>query len=172
MRRLLNAAAAIAVGLTMAALALLLYEFTHTAPRIVSSSITARSASELPQMYENWRNLRSEQTFPGFTADPYTEADDPVFLEATVRLKKEGFLPAEWVALEAEPIEGDLMIMPDARPSVLNAGTQGELTARILCTREVKDSERKLKLSYYILGRKMAMNLIMDGTSVELEGSR
>ena len=172
MRRTLNAAAAIAVAMTMTALALLLYEYAHAVPKIVSSSVASRPASELSELYEQWQLLREKQIFPGIAAEPYVEAEDPLFWEATVRLKKEGFLPAEWIALEAIPLEGDLMIMQDARPSVLNSGTQGELTVKILCSREVKDSARTLKLSYYILGQKMTKNLIVNGTSVKLEDGR
>ena len=168
MKRLLNLCAIVTVSLTLCAGLFFIHEYMNLRIKIVNFSVKTASADEVPELDENWLTLHRRQSFPGLIINPSPEGD-LVFIEGRVRLRKEGILPAEWIALEVKPMNGDVMILPDTKASVLKAGEEGDLTVHILCSREVKETIRELVLSYYILGKRMTMDLLMDEVSVKLE---
>ena len=155
MRLFLKVLAVCMLVCTLAAAALAAYQMHALKLDVISSDKLEESAGQQQDVFNSWKQMALSNSFPGVTADRVAEEiqpEDCMFESYTVRVKNKGFLPAEWIALEAEPCEGDLLIMPDASPRVLNARSEGDLTAAVLRRADAASEPRALVLTYYIMG--------------------
>ena len=84
-------------------------------------------------------------------------AQDCAFLTVTVRLANRGFFPAEWIALQVQPAEGDVLQLDNVQANVLASGHQGDVSATVLHAGSAENAQRAFTVSCYVFGRKITL---------------
>ena len=173
MRRFLKVFAVLVLILTLAAAGVAAYGLIHFMPEAVSCQTTLLPTADYAQQKEEWFSQAENSTFPGSLAENWKDLGDEelVFWQCTLRVRNDGFFPAEWIALEPQPLPGDVMILPDAQPKVLQSRSEGDLTVTVLCGEKAAGAQRSLVLSCYVLGRKTeATYTVAEGKLTKKEG--
>ncbi len=174
MTRFLKVLAILVLVLTLAGAGAAVYAYRHRMPEAVSSSADILSASEREEEKAAWFRQAEDGLFAGTAAENWKDFEDGdlVFWQCTLRVRNDGFFPAEWIALEPQPQAGDVMILPDAQPKVLGARSEGDLAVTVLCTGEAAAKPRELLLSCTVLGHRETVSYtVTEGKLTRKEGT-
>ncbi|MBR1408895.1 MAG: hypothetical protein IJ573_08385 [Clostridia bacterium] len=174
MKRFLKVLAVLVLVLTLAAAGVAAYGWRHFMPEAVSCQTALLPSAKYAQQKQEWFSQAQDGVFQGALAENWKDFGDEelVFWQCTLRVRNDGFFPAEWIALEPQPVPGDVMILPDAQPKVLQSRSEGDLTVTVLCSEKAAEAERPLVLSCYVLGRKTeATYTVAEGKLIKKEGT-
>ena len=68
-----------------------------------------------------------------------------------------GFFPAEWVSLNVQPAEGDVLQLDNVQANVLASGSRGDISATVLHTGDASQTQRDYVVECYVFGRKITL---------------
>lgn len=156
MGKAMKALAIAALLITIAGAGTVLYAVNTWEPVIVQSAVSSIPAEQAKDIFDAVVSQVKHETFTGraFGGVSGLEVQDCTFLTYTVRLKNRGFFPAEWIALDVQPVEGDVLQLDNVQANVLPSGTEGDIAATILHRGDASDAQRTLEISAYVFGRK------------------
>ena len=136
-----------------------LYGVNTFAPVVEWAQATATPARQAQEIFDSIAMQVENETFTGRvfgdTAD--LNAQDCTFLTYTVRLQNRGFFPAEWIALNVQPAEGDVLQLDNVQANVLASGSEGDIAATILHAGDAEDTRRAFTVSCYVFGKKVTI---------------
>lgn len=144
---------------TIAGAGLVLYGLHTLAPVVEQTSVLVTPAAQAQEIFDSAVAQARDGTFTGrvFGGVSGLDAQDCTFLTVTVRLANRGFFPAEWIALDVQPAEGDILQLDNVQANVLASGSQGDVAATILHAGEAADTQRAFTVSCYVFGRKITL---------------
>lgn len=159
MGKAMKALAIAALLITIAGAGAVLYAVNTWEPVIVQAVVTAIPAEQAKEIFDAAASQVKHETFTGraFAGVSGLEAQDCTFLTYTVRLKNRGFFPAEWITLDVQPAEGDVLQLDNVQANVLPSGTEGDIAATILHRGDASDTKRAFVVSAYVFGRKVTV---------------
>lgn len=136
-----------------------LYGINTLAPVVEQTQVVATPALQAQEIFDGVMSQVSRGTFTGrmFSQTGTLSAQDCTFLTYTVRLKNNGFFPAEWVSLDVQPIEGDVLQLDNVQANVLARGSQGDIAATILHVGDTSQAQRAFTIHCYVFGRKITL---------------
>ena len=144
---------------TIAGAGAVLYGINTLAPVVEQTSMLVTPAEQAQEIFDQAVAQVRDGTFTGrvFGDAAGLDAQDCAFLTVTVRLANRGFFPAEWIALQVQPAEGDVLQLDNVQANVLASGHQGDVSATLLCTGSVENTQRAFTVSCYVFGRKITL---------------
>ena len=136
-----------------------LYGINNFAPVVEQTSVMATPAAQAQEIFDGVMAQVGKGTFTGrmFGQPGALDAKNCTFLTYTVRLANRGFFPAEWVSLNIEPVQGDLLQLDNVQANVLASGSRGDLNATILHVGEAGEMPRTYTIHCYVFGRKITL---------------
>ena len=136
-----------------------LYGINTLSPVVEQASIQVTPAAQAQDVFNAAMNQVNNGTFTGrvFAQPGMLEAQDCVFLTYTVRLANKGFFPAEWVSLDMQPIEGDVLQLDNVQANVLASGSRGDISATVLHAGDASQTQRAYIMNCYVFGRKITI---------------
>ena len=136
-----------------------LYGINTFAPVIEQTSVLSTPAAQAQDVFNSAMEQVGKGTFTGrlFGQPDAPDAKDCTFLTYTVRLANKGFFPAEWISLDVQPVQGDLLQMDNVQANVLAAGSRGDLNATILHVGDAGETARAYTIHCYVFGRKITL---------------
>jgi len=161
MRKGLNILAIIVLAVTIAAAGAVLYGMKTLMPQVVSVTANVVPAGQAQDMLDTVRRQIDDGLFSGrvFGETDALNAQNLSFVTYTVRLKNNGFFPAEWISLDVTPLEGDVLQLENGGANVLYAGAQGDLSVTLLTTLNPPQQERTVEIVCYVFGRKQTVRV-------------
>ena len=165
MNRFLKGLAIVVLLITVAGAGAVLYAMTMFEPKVVSVTAAATPAVQVQDTFDAVVEQTQLGTFTGrqFADTDGLDAQRCTFLTYTLRLENKGFFPAEWIMMDVQPqqsnISRDILQLGDTQARVLNAGSQGDLTATILCEGDASDMARQLKVTCYVFGQRVEFSV-------------
>ena len=159
MYKAMKVLAIIALVATIAGAGAVLYGIKTLAPVVEQTQITVTPADQAQDVFDNAIRQVENGTFTGrvFAQMGELNAQDCAFITYTVRLSNKGFFPAEWVALDMQPAQGDLLQLDNVQANVLAGGSRGDIAATILHMGDTTDLKRSFTISCYVFGRKITL---------------
>ena len=163
MNRAIKTLAVVMLVITLAAAGAAVYGMLNLAPEVVGVVTTVTPAQQAQETFDSLRQAAAEGVFSGKVYGDVTglEAEDCAFVTYTVRVKNAGFLPAEWIALEVQPVsyEGgqDVLVLDNGGANVLPAGAQGDIALTLMTTITQNQPPRAISLTCYSFGRKQTV---------------
>ena len=144
---------------TIAGAGAVLYGINTLVPVVEQTQVMVTPASQVQDVFDGVMNQLKNGTFTGrvFAQAGDLSVPDCVFVTYTVRLANKGFFPAEWVALDVQPKEGDLLQLDNVQANVLSSGSRGDIVATILHTGDSSDTQRSFLITCYVFGRKITL---------------
>ena len=144
---------------TIAGAGAVLYGINTLAPVVEQTQVAVTPASQVQNVFDDVMNQLANGMFTGrvFAQTGDISAQDCTFVTYTVRLANKGFFPAEWVALDVQPAEGDLLQLANAQANVLASGSRGDIAATILHMGDSADTQRSYEITCYVFGRKITL---------------
>lgn len=141
-----------------------LYGIKTLVPIVEQASTAATPAVQAQDVFEDIASQIANETFTGrvFADAQGLSADNCTFLTYTVRLANKGFFPAEWISLDIQPKEGDLLQMDNYKANVLASGSQGDISATILHRGDDVDMQRAFTINCYVFGKKLSLEGIVQ----------
>ena len=96
---------------TIAGAGAVLYGIRTLSPVVEQVYVTVTPAGDAQDVFDGALAQVADGTFTGrvFSAGAAPDAEECTFLTYTVRLANRGFFPAEWVSLDVQPVEGDVL---------------------------------------------------------------
>ena len=154
MRVFLKILAICLLAVTVFAAGTVLYALETRIPGIEIVQSQAVPAADIRDQFETLQGQLASGTCTGhvFMEEATPELDESTFLTVTLRLRNRCLFPMEWIEATVIPEEGDILEERDERPRVLAAGSEGDLSVRILNGNGKKDS-RSIRINYYLLGK-------------------
>ena len=153
------------LAVTVLAAAAVLYGMNTLAPQVVDASVACVPASSAQEAFDTAVSQAANGVFAGrvygdaLSIDPQSAS----FVTYTVRLRNRGFFPAEWIALNVEPVAidagQDVLAMESGGANVLASGAQGDLSATLLTTVANPQPPRTIEITCYVLGRKQTLHV-------------
>lgn len=142
----------------MGALAVL-YGINTLAPVVEQTSVLTTPAQQAQDIFDSVMEQTGKGTFTGrmFSQPGALDAKDCTFVTYTVRLANKGFFPAEWVSLDMQPIQGDLLQLDNVQANVLARGSRGDISATILHEGDAAQTPRAYTIQCYVFGRKITL---------------
>ena len=136
-----------------------LYGINTLAPVVEQTTVLVTPAAQAQEIFELATAQVRDGTFTGrvFTDASGLNEQDCTFLTFTVRLANRGFFPAEWIALDVQPADGDVLQLDNVQANVLARGSRGDVAATILHAGDAQDTRRAFSVSCYVLGRKITL---------------
>ncbi len=166
MRRGLNVLAIVALVLTIAAAAAVLYGMNTLVPQVTGVTTSVTPAAQAQDTLDAILRQREDGLFMGkeFDHSDMLIGEESHFVTYTVRLHNLGFFPAEWISLDVSPLTdetgGDILQLENGGANVLYSGAQGDLSVTILTTMDdPAQRERTLQIDCYVLGRKQTIRV-------------
>ena len=140
---------------TIAGAGAVLYGINTLAPVVEQTSMLVTPAAQAQEIFDQAVAQVRDGTFTGDAAG--LDAQDCAFLTVTVRLANRGFFPAEWIALQVQPAEGDVLQLDNVQANVLASGHQGDVSATVLHAGGAENVQRAFTVSCYVFGRKITL---------------
>ena len=146
-------------AIVSASLALVLALFVgylfHTA-QVRVTAVTAKgvSASTEPTTFENLKQAVEEDTFTGTMFHKPTEwrdMEDYVLMDYTLQVQNDCLVSIDMLQVQVSPLSEDVLQVGDFAVHSLDMKSSGEVTVRILTTKEAHPV-RDLILTYYVWG--------------------
>ena len=136
-----------------------LYGINTLEPVIEQTSVLATPASQAQDVFDSVMDQVSRGTFTGRLFDqPGTlERDGCTFITYCVRLANKGFFPAEWISLDMQPVQGDVLQLDNVQANVLASGSRGDINATILHVGDAAQTQRNYVIQCYVFGRKITL---------------
>lgn len=136
-----------------------LYGINTLEPVVVQTSVLATPAAQAQDVFDSVMAQVGKGTFTGrmFSQPGALKAEDCTFLTYTVRLANKGFFPAEWVSLDMQPAQGDLLQLDNVQANVLARGSQGDMNATLLHVGDASQESRDYIVHCYVFGRKITL---------------
>lgn len=136
-----------------------LYGINTLAPVVMQASVLVTPAAQAQDIFNQAVAQVQSGTFTGrvFGEASGLDAQDCAFLTVTVRLANRGFFPAEWIALDIRPADGDVLQLDNVQANVLPSGSQGDVAATVLHAGSAADTQRAFTVSCYVFGRKITL---------------
>jgi len=165
MRRGLNILAIVVLVITIAAAGAVLYGIKTLAPQVVSVTASVTPADQARDTFDAVIAQYGDGLFGGrvFGDVSALEAENCSFVTYAVRLKNNGFFPAEWISLDVTPLAGeaggDVLQLENGGANVLYAGAQGDLAVTLLTTLNPPQQERTVEIVCYVFGRKQTVRV-------------
>ena len=155
----MKALAIAALIVTIAGAGAVLYGINTFAPVVEQASVLVTPAAQAQDIFDQATAQVRDGTFTGrvFGDAAGLDAQDCTFLTVTVRLANRGFFPAEWIALDVQPAEGDVLQLDNVQANVLPSSSQGDVSATILRAGNAADTQRAFTVSCYVFGRKVTL---------------
>ncbi len=163
MNRAIKTLAVVMLAVTILAAGAVLYGYLNLAPKVVDVAAAVTPAQQAQETFDSLKQAAAEGVLSGKVYGDVTglEAADCAFLTYTVRVKNAGFLPAEWIALELQPVsfEGgqDMLVLDNGGANVLSSGAQGDIAVTLLTTITGEQPQRVVNLTCYVFGRKQTV---------------
>ncbi len=161
MRKALTILAIAMLVVTIAAAGAVLYGIRTLTPQVVSVTAAVTPAAQEEAAFDAVRAQLDEGLFGGrlFAQEASASAEECTFVTYTVRLKNNGFFPAEWISLDVTPLEGDILQLENGGANVLLSGTQGDMQVTLLTKRNPAQQAREITLECYVFGRKQTIRM-------------
>lgn len=144
---------------TIAGAGAVLYGINTLAPVVEQTSMLVTPAAQAQEIFDQAVAQVRDGTFTGHVFGDVSglNAQDCTFLTVTVRLANRGFFPAEWIALQVQPAEGDVLQLDNVQANVLASGHQGDVSATVLHAGGAENAQRAFTVSCYVFGRKITL---------------
>jgi len=164
MRKGLMILAFVVLLVTLLGAVAVLYGMNTLTPEVVQVVSSVIPADQAQDTFYSALDACSSGLFGGrIFGDPLAyDAQQCSFVTYTVRLHNRGFFPAEWIALQASSVQGDLLELPGGGANVLPAGAQGDLSVTVLTSLEKPLAHRAIEVTCYVFGRKQTMLVQTD----------
>lgn len=136
-----------------------LYGINTLSPVVEQASVLTTPAAQAQDVFDSVVAQVGSGTFTGRVFEDVhgLSAQDCTFLTYTVRLANKGFFPAEWIALDVQPVSGDVLQLDNYQANVLASGSQGDIAATILHTGDAANTQRAFTVSCYVFGKKITL---------------
>ena len=159
MYKAMKAVAIAALIITIAGAGVVLYGINTLAPVVEQTSVLVTPAQQAREIFDHATAQVQNGTFTGrvFGDAAHLSAQDCAFLTVTVRLANRGFFPAEWIALDVQPEQGDVLQLDNVQANVLPSGSQGDVSATVLHAGSAESTQRAFTVSCYVFGRKITI---------------
>ena len=157
--KMLKVLAIVVLIVTILGAGAVLYGINTLAPVVEQTQVTVTPAVQAQDVFDGILNQVESGTFTGrvFTQPGEISAQDCAFVTYTVRLFNKGFFPAEWIALDVQGTQGDLLQLANAQANVLASGSRGDIAATILHMGDAADTQRSYEITCYVFGRKITL---------------
>lgn len=161
MRKGLNILAMIVLAATVAAAGAVLYGMKTLMPQVVSVTASSVVAAQAQDTLDAVRRQIDDGHFAGrvFGETDALDAQNLSFVTYTVRLKNNGFFPAEWISLDVTPLAGDVLQLENGGANVLYAGAQGDIAVTLLTGLDPAQQPREIGIECYVFGRKQTASV-------------
>lgn len=125
--------------------------------QVQAAASTVTPATDATATYNSIVDQLAGGTFLGnaFYEAEMTGAENFQFLTITVRMQNRGLFPMDWIAIEITPNAADVAQLAPERTPSLAANSRGDFSTTIL-TRAGADTNRKITVTYYVLGQKLS----------------
>ena len=159
MYKAMKALAIAALIVTIMGALAVLYGINTLAPVVEQTSVLTTPAQQAQDIFDGVLAQVSSGTFTGRTfAQPgMLNSMDCTFVTYTVRLANKGFFPAEWVSLNVQPAEGDVLQLDNVQANVLSRGSRGDISATLLHMGDASLTQRNFIVECYVFGRKITL---------------
>ncbi|MBE5799003.1 MAG: hypothetical protein E7321_03530 [Clostridiales bacterium] len=159
MYKMMKVLAIVVLIVTIAGAGAVLYGINTLSPVVEQVSMAVTPAAQAQDIFDSALAQVSRGTFTGRVfAQPGTlNAQDCAFVTCTVRLANKGFFPAEWVSLDVQPVQGDVLQLDNVQANVLASGSRGDIAATILHTGDGAQTPRTYTINCYVFGRKITL---------------
>lgn len=159
MYKAMKALAIVVLIVTIAGAGAVLYGMNTLEPVVEQASVLVTPASQSQDVFDSVMTQVNKATFTGrvFAQPGLQDSGACTFLTYTVRLKNRGFFPAEWVSLDIQPVEGDLLQLDNVSANVLASGSRGDINATVLHQGDASMTQRNYTINCYVFGRKMTL---------------
>lgn len=133
------------------------YCYVGTEMEIVGIHPDIMPASEVPDTFHTIRHQLDINAFTGDVLYPELQLSDKpedyAFLTLTVRMRNNGFLPQDYIRLQALNLSTDLLQLPAERTPSLNARTTADFQTTLLIPAENATAARGMRITYYVMGK-------------------
>lgn len=122
--------------------------------RVEAVAVKVVPATEMSEEFLALRQDTMEQAVRGLQFDP-EELGDPsgyAFHIYSAQIRNNGFLQADWVRMDVQAQQGDILQSDKENAGMLPGGTVGELQTVVLA-RTGTATPRDLLLTYFVMGR-------------------
>ena len=157
MRTFLKILAILALIVTIAAAGAVLYALETRFPEVQVVYAKHEPAEDNRDHFDVFAAALAESTYGGriFTEETVLDEKECNFLQCTLRLTNRCLFPMEWIQVELEPGEADILESRDENAHVLGAGASGDMSLEFLTGCNTFPVERTVKVIYYLIGRPM-----------------
>ena len=159
MYKAMRVLAIVVLIVTIAGAGAVLYGINTLAPVVEQTSMLVTPAAQAQEIFDQAVAQVRDGTFTGrvFGDAAGLNAQNCTFLTVNVRLANRGFFPAEWIALQVQPAEGDVLQLDNVQANVLASGHQGDVSATVLHAGGAENAQRAFTVSCYVFGRKITL---------------
>ena len=159
MYKVLKVLAIVMLIVTIAGAGAVLYGINTLEPVVEQTSVQVTPAAQAQDIFDGVLAQVSGGTFTGrmFAQPGVLASQDCAFVTYTVRLANKGFFPAEWVSLNVQPVQGDLLQLDNVQANVLSSGSRGDISATVLHTGDASQTQRDYVVECYVFGRKITL---------------
>lgn len=156
MGKIMKALAITALIATIAGALVVLYALNTMTPVIEQATLLVTPAEQAQDVFDQTMDSLREGNFAGrvYADAQGLSAQDCAFVTVTARLRSRGFFPAEWLSMEIAPVQGDVLQLDNYGANVLNVGSQGDLSATMLCMGDGQ-AARSFSITGYVFGQKI-----------------
>lgn len=120
-----------------------------------TARVLTAGAAEYPDVFPSIRSVLESGSAPQtFDASELRDASAYTMMDITLSLENRGFLPMEWLHMEAIPEAGDVAVYSlSGEGTTLPARSAGQLNLKLL-TAGAAGSGRQVTVEYYVFGLK------------------
>ena len=112
------------------------------------------SAADQPGELETVRRVLADGSAPRRFSDLPEDLSGCTLAEVTLELENRGFLPAEWLNVQPEYVDGDIAVYAlTGEGATLPARTVSQVSLRLI-TAARPDAPRAFRIQYYVYGMK------------------
>ena len=155
---------------TIAGAGVVLYALNTMSPVVEQVTVTATPAKQAQDTFDEIMRSIGAGTFGGrvYADAAGLEAEDCTFMTYSVRLKNEGFFPAEWVSLAFVPREDvqnqtkDYLQVDNFGANVLAGGSVGDINTTILTTIDPSNTVARIEGTCYVFGQETSFAADVD----------
>ena len=164
MYKAMKVLAIVVLIVTIAGAGAVLYGINTLEPVVEQASVQLTPAAQAQEIFDDVMAQVGSGTFTGrvFAQPGLLGAQDCTFMTYTIRLANKGFFPAEWVSLDVQPVEGDVLQLDNVQANVLSSGSRGDLSATVLHTGDASQTHRNYIVECYVFGRKITLEGVVQ----------
>ncbi len=148
--------AIIAAVITALLLACVAYGALTTQVEVQVVAVSSEPASNQVEAFttvNTWVKEQNGSSITRFTADELGDISNYKLVYLTVEIRNWSFMPAEWVQVQIQPAEGDvLQIRQD--PATARQLGKSAVQAVLLTASQDASTPRQVTVEYYLLGQK------------------